>query len=90
MEEEISPEAWADWKLNPITQALFQRYLPKARLGLMEQWAAGQFQGESRDEVLIRNAAALGQIECYDRLIGLNVEEFNIVINEEEEKANDQ
>lgn len=55
----------------------------------MEQWAAKQFQGEHRDEVLTLNAAALGQVECYERLIDLNVEEFNIVITEEEEKAND-
>jgi hypothetical protein len=55
----------------------------------MEQWAAGQFQGEQRDEVLIRNAAALGQIEVLDRLIEMTLDEFNETIKEPE-KSNDE
>jgi hypothetical protein len=49
----------------------------------MVQWAAGQFQGEHRDEVLIRNAAALGQIEFIDRMTELELEDFNETITEE-------
>ena len=84
--EEVKLAEWEEWRLNPVTQALFHHFLPKAKLSLMEQWAAGQFQGETRDEVLIRNAAALGQVECYERLMGLTVEDFNVTITEEPEK----
>jgi hypothetical protein len=52
----------------------------------MEQWAAGQFQGEHRDEVLTRNAAALGQIEFIDRMKTIKLEDFNDTITEEPEK----
>lgn len=49
----------------------------------MEQWAAKAFMGQARDEVLILNAAALGQIECLERLIDLDFEQFQIVIQED-------
>jgi hypothetical protein len=55
----------------------------------MEQWAAGQFQGEQRDEVLIRNAAALGQIEFIERLLEMELKDFNETITEESEKSHD-
>jgi len=52
----------------------------------MEQWAAGQFQDETDDRTLARNAAALGQIEVLGRLSELKLEEFNETITEEPEK----
>jgi hypothetical protein len=55
----------------------------------MEQWAAGQFQDETDDRTLARNAAALGQVECYERLAELKLDEFNETINEKVEKVDD-
>jgi hypothetical protein len=86
---EVNLEEWEGWKLHKVTQVLLHRFLPMAKQSLMEQWAAGQFQGEQRDEVLIRNAAALGQIEVLDRLIEMTLDEFNETIKEPE-KSNDE
>lgn len=53
----------------------------------MEQWAARQFQGESRDEILTLNAAALGELEAYKRIEEVSMEDFNEVISPEESKS---
>ena len=87
--EEIKQVEWEEWRLSPVTQALVHRFLPRAKQALMEQWAAGQFQGEHRDEILTRNAAALGQIELIERLMEMDMKEFNETINEESEKSHD-
>jgi hypothetical protein len=42
----------------------------------MEQWAAAMFQGESRDEILTRNAAALGEVKAYERIHDLTFTEY--------------
>jgi hypothetical protein len=55
----------------------------------MEQWAAGQFQGDDKEGTHARNAAALGQIEVIDRLMEVTLDEFNETI-EEPEKSNDE
>ncbi len=48
----------------------------------MEQWASKAFQGETRDEILTLNAAALGQIEHLNRLIELELKDFNEVLED--------
>jgi hypothetical protein len=48
----------------------------------MEQWAAGQFQDETDDRTLARNAAALGQVEILERFAELTLDEFNETITE--------
>lgn len=83
--EAIKPEEWEEWRLNPVTRALFHHFLPRARLSLMEQWAAGQFQDETEERTLVRNTAALGQIECYERLREIQLQDFNEVITDKEE-----
>jgi hypothetical protein len=49
----------------------------------MEQWAAKAFQGETRDEVLILNAAALGKLEGYEEIIELTYEQFKETMTDE-------
>jgi hypothetical protein len=83
---EVKEQEWEEWKLNPVTQALLHQFLPAAKQSLMDQWAAGQFQDETEDCTLARNAAALGQIELIDRLKELTLEDFNDTITEEEDK----
>ncbi len=50
----------------------------------MEQWASGQFQGDSQEAVAILNAGALGQINCYRQLIELELDQFNEVLLDDE------
>ena len=49
----------------------------------MDQWAAGQFQGETLDIVHILNAAARGEYQAYGRLIDLEFEQFQEVMKDE-------
>jgi hypothetical protein len=49
----------------------------------MEQWAAKAFQGETRDEVLTLNAAALGKMEAYKELEELDYEHFKETMSDD-------
>ena len=82
--EKVKLVEWEEWKLNPVTQALLHHFLPKARQGLMEQWGSRAFQGNTRDEILTLNAAALGEYEAYKRLEEIEIEQFNEVITDEQ------
>jgi hypothetical protein len=53
----------------------------------MEQWASGGFQGETRDEILTLNAAALGQVKVYEQLIELSYEQFHEVLSDEDDEG---
>jgi len=72
---EITKEQWEVWKQDPVTLEV-QRLLRAARLSLQDQWAAGQFQGETRDEILTLNAAALGQHKVYQLIEELTWEQL--------------
>lgn len=80
--EEVKKEEWEEWKVSPVTQA-YHKFLRRAQGSLMEQWAAKAFQGETRDEVLTLNAAALGEFEAYKRLVDLDYEQFSEVMKDE-------
>lgn len=71
----VKEEEWAEWLLNPATQALME-FLRRSQVALQQQWAAGQFQGESHDELLTRNAAALGEHAAYERLLELTYQQI--------------
>jgi hypothetical protein len=75
MEENPSLEEWEGWKEHRVTQA-FHRLLRKAQTGLQQQWAAGMFNGESKDEIHILNSAALGEHRAYERLVDMDFEQF--------------
>lgn len=49
----------------------------------MEQWAAGVFQDETLDVIHIKNAAALGELQAYGRLIELDFEHFQETMKDE-------
>ena len=80
---QIKVEDWNEWRQRPETQELL-KFLALARQALMEQWAAKQFQGETRDEVLILNSAALGKMEAYQEILELNYEQLKEVLTDEE------
>lgn len=49
----------------------------------MEQWAAGVFQGEGKEETYIRNSAARGEFLGYKRIIDLDFEELQEVLKDD-------
>ena len=71
----VTKEMWAEWKAHPVTEALAE-FLGVAQRSLQDQWAAGLFQGETRDEILIRNAGALGELRGYKVVKELTFEEL--------------
>lgn len=79
---EATKEQWEEWRVHPVSLE-FRQFLKRARLGLMEQWAAGQFQQESRDSILILNAAALGELRAYERLEELDYEQIEETLRDD-------
>lgn len=49
----------------------------------MEQWAAGVFQGEGKEDTYILNSAARGEFLGYKRIIELEFEEFQEVLKDD-------
>ena len=80
---EISKEEWEEWRLSQVTKALLD-YLRRSQVLLQEQWGSKMFQGETGYEVGVRNATALGEYEAYGRLLELDVDKLNEVLNDEE------
>ncbi len=80
--EKVTEDQWVEWKINPVTLALRQ-FLAQARQGLMEQWAGRAFQGKTRDEVLTLNAAALGELLAYERVMDLELDQLQDTIKDD-------
>ena len=80
---EVTLAMWELWLLNPVTRAVLRGFLPKAMDLLKEQWAAKEFMGETRDEILTLNAAALGEFTAYERLKDLQFEQFYEVMKDD-------
>ena len=78
----LTEEAFQGWKADPVTQDYY-KLLREWRAALMEQWAAGQFQQESRDSILILNAAALGELRAYERLEELDYEQIEETLRDD-------
>jgi hypothetical protein len=82
---EIKEEEWKEWRHHPVTQA-FHKFLVRARLSLMEQWAAKNFMGGGKEEVHILNAAALGELQAYENLLELDYERFKETMTDEQDQ----
>lgn len=81
--EPVTKEAWENWRVDPVTELVF-KYLKLSQQALMEQWAAKGFMDDTKDKVLILNAAALGEFEAYQRILGLDEVQLNGVLTDEE------
>ena len=81
-EEEVSLEEFQGWMEHRVTQQ-FRLLLRKAQMGLQQQWAAGWFQGESKDEMHIRNSAALGEYKAYERLLDMDFDQFTEALKDD-------
>ena len=77
-----SPEAWADWKLHPVTQ-LVQAWAAAQRAGLREDWERGAFTHERPDTSAVLNAKAIGMAEAFALFEELNIEQFQELENGE-------
>jgi hypothetical protein len=81
VKEKVTQDQWEAWLNSPVTLAL-HNLASKARQGLMEQWAAGLFQGD-HDELLIRNSAALGELTAWNRIRELELDQLNEVFEDD-------
>lgn len=74
-----SLEEWTEWKLHPSTQEWF-KFLGALEHEIKEEWARSTYVGESADETIQRNAAALGSINVLKRLQEANFEDIVEII----------
>lgn len=72
----ISEIEWADWKLNPVTKAVFA-VLRERHTSLMEGWANGEFTGSTIDQTAQLNAKAIGEAQGLARVLALDFEQVN-------------
>jgi hypothetical protein len=56
-----------------------------AQQGLLQQWAAGSFQGDTPHETGVLNSAALGELQGYVRIQELNHELLLEVLEDDDE-----
>ena len=83
-ENQISLVDWEEWRESPVTKAVFRRFPLKAMDSLKDQWAHSNFMGEgNRDEVLLLNAAALGEYKAYERLVELEYEQLMEIMQDD-------
>ena len=82
MKQIPTEEQFLEWLSHPVTQA-HQEVLQKWRESLKEQWAAGNFQAASRDESLLANVGALGQVTLLQDLIELDYDKLFEVLSDE-------
>lgn len=82
-----SPEAFQDWLLHPVTEAL-RLGMERWRIGLMEQWEAKVFQDDlNPTATAVYNAAALGELDLLKRLRELTYEQFTAMLEVDDEQA---
>lgn len=73
---------WKEW-LNLPQGVLLRRYLKASQQALKDQWAAKQFMGQTKDEIHILNAAALGAHEAYQYILDLTHEQIIEVLEDD-------
>jgi hypothetical protein len=57
------------WLNDHVTEYVMETYFVQARQDIMEQWANGDFTGESSEATAQLNAKALGQVDQIDQTI---------------------
>lgn len=57
------------WFNDHVTEYVMETYFVQARQDIMEQWANGDFTGESSEATAQLNAKALGQVDQIDQTI---------------------
>lgn len=82
MEMEIKEEEWQAWMEHRVT-GLLRQFLRQAQQGLMEQWRAGAFQGEGKEETYILESFARGEAMAYQRILELEFDQVNEVLKDE-------
>jgi hypothetical protein len=86
MENPVDPrdQAWKEWMAQP-QGVLLRQYLKASQMALQAQWAAKMFMGAKRDEILILNAAALGEHQAYERILSLTFDQIIGVIEDDQD-----
>lgn len=71
----ISLEAWADWKVHPVTKAV-QRWAARGREDLRRSWELGKFSHENPQASAQLNAKALGMAQVLEMFESLELADF--------------
>lgn len=79
-EEEL---AFDEWRTHPHTQLFIHHFLSRCAQAIKDQWAKGQFVGESLEATAVANLQALAQVQVYEDLSEIDFEKFNEVMRNE-------
>jgi hypothetical protein len=71
----VKEEEFLAWKLDPVTQAFLQG-LTVWKEGLKEQWAAGNFQGETTGTTAMLSVGAQAKVGILEEIIDIDYEQF--------------
>jgi len=74
--EQVSEQDYKDWRAQVVTQALY-RLLREWKESIKDQWARGNFEGDSIQETALMNVSARGSIDILQQLIDMDWEQFN-------------
>lgn len=70
-----SPEAWADWKLHPVTQ-LLREWARVRREELKRTWETGGYTNQDPVAMAMMNAKAIAQCEVLEDFELLELDQF--------------
>lgn len=82
----LGPDDLLAWKHHPVT-AQVMKVLQLWRVGILDQWAAKEFQRARPQETAEANAAALGQMELLQRILELTPADINGALHPESADA---
>ena len=81
-------QEWDEWKQHPCTKRL-RAWAQQDRLGLMEQWANGNFSAAFDMEMAVKNAGATGACSVLAELVDLDYQQIVIGPANEEQIGTD-
>jgi len=76
----LEQEDLLNWRRHPVTQMVLE-VLQVQLTGLQEQWASGVFQKDDGQSTVEANAAALGEVQCIQRILRLTADEINMALD---------
>jgi hypothetical protein len=71
----VSPEAWADWKLHPVTKEV-QEWAARWRSDVRREWELGAFTHQDAQTSAMLNARALGMCAVLEAIESLELTSF--------------
>lgn len=76
-------EDFKEWLSHPVTQLVLHAFMPACEQSLKDQWAAGNFTGNTLEVTMVANMQAVAQSQVYKELAELDFSKFSGVLLDE-------